>query len=590
MLIDSTMLARLSAEIAEWALGAPIRRVIQPRHDLLALELGRSGLSAVASAKVGPRRCLLIDWSAEFCRIHLAPELPAPSSREHRLGAVLRRHLTGARLAEIAQINYDRVVQLRFTNCEHLGPQSRRALIAELMGRRSNLILVDESGVIVDAGKHITDRVNRYRQVMPGLAYVAPPDFDRLSPVDADPALLSRLAGGDGDQQLAAWLRASFHGCSDLFLAEVCARAGLDPESQLGALPPAWERPLTASLREIPAQAAALSESYVYYDEEGLKPELAYPLELACLAGRRREPVPTLSEGLAQLEGDLAAHRAMRDLRGRLSSALADALARAERVVMHRQQAVRRAREADLDRRRGEALLAHLHELPAGQREVTLAAFDDQGGELTIPLDPSLSPQDNAQLYFRGYRKAARLKDLAPRLLAAARHDLEYLRQAQTQFELAENLEDLRRIEEELVAEGYLRPPREPPARPVSAARPPGPRTTQTADGHALLYGRTGTENDAVLRAARPDDWWFHVRGAPGAHVVLRTDSRPERVPEASLVEAARLAAQLSARRSEGKVEVDYTLAKHVTKPRGGRPGLAYYTGARTVVVEFNRS
>ena len=136
MLMDSAMLGRLTAEVAEWAVGVPVRRVVQPRHDLLALELGRSGEWS----------CLLIDWSAEFCRIHLAREMPSPALKDLRMSSVLRRHLIGARLAEVTQVNFDRLVRLRFVNCERLGPQAQRTLIAELMGRRSNLILVDEAG------------------------------------------------------------------------------------------------------------------------------------------------------------------------------------------------------------------------------------------------------------------------------------------------------------------------------------------------------------------------------------------------------------------------------------------------------------
>lgn len=584
MPVDSTMLARLTAEIADCAVGATVRRVVQPRHDLVALEMGLPG----------PWRCLVIDWSAELSRACLGREMPAPSVKEHRLGAVLRRHLRGARLTAVTQVSYDRVMHLRFANCEQLGPQSQRTLIAELMGRHSNLVLVDEANVIIEAGKRITDRVNRYRQTMPGLEYVPPPDFGRISPVEADAEVLCDRAREQGEDELGIWLRANFHGGSDLFLDEVCARAELEQHSRLSSLPAGWQQPLAMALREIPEQAAARSASYLYYDEHGERPQLAYPIELVCLQGRRRDDVPTLSAALAQLEGDLAAEHSMRELRNRLMSAVRDAIPRAQRVVTHRKEAASRADGAELDRRRGEAILAHLYELSAGQSEVTLPMFDDEGGELTIPLDPLLSPLENAQRYFRRYRKGARLNQLAPRLLAAARHNLEYLRQVETQIELAETEDDLREIEEELLAEGYAAsagPSPRATAQPTSArVGRPQPRRAQTADGYAILYGKSGAENDAVLHAAQPDDWWFHVRGAPGAHVLLRANSRPEQVPEASLEEAARLAAELSARRSEGKIVVDYTLAKHVTKPRGGRPGLAYYTGARTLLVTPSRA
>ncbi len=580
MLMDSTMLARLTAEIADWAVGVPIRSVVQPRHDLLALELGRSG----------DWSCLLIDWSAEFCRMHLAREMPAPALKDLRMRSVLRRHLIGARLAEVTQVNYDRVVRLRFTNCERLGPQAQRTLIAELMGRHSNLVLLDEAGTIIEAGKHVTDRVNRYRQTMPGLAYVPPPEFNRLPPADADAEALSHRAEGAGEKQLGNWLRANFHGCSDLFLREVCARAELEADRPMSALPSSWQEPLAAALRQVPEQAAALGNSYLYYDESGERPEFVYPVELVSLPERRHEVIAALSGALEELEMRLVTQRNMDDLSNRLLSALRDATAKAERVVEHREEALRRSKEGELHRRRGETLMAHLHELRPRQDEVTLPAYDAEGGELTIPLDSTASPLENAQRYFKRYRKTSRLKRVAARLLAAARHNLRYLAQAQTQIELAESEDDLRQIEQELVAEGYLKAAKTA-ARPASKTpRRIAARRTESRDGYAILYGKSGTENDVVLRAAQPDDWWFHVKGAPGAHVLLRTNSRPEQTPETSIEEAARLAAALSSRRREAKVEVDYTLAKNVTKPRGGRPGLAYYTGARTIVVDLSES
>ena len=189
MTVDSTALARLVAEAADFAVGAPIRRIVQPRHDLIALELGRSG----------PWRGLLIDWSAEYGRLHLITELPEPMPRDQRFSSVLRRQLRGARIDAIEQIDYDRIVHVRLSNCEQLGPHERRTLIAELMGRHSNVVLVDEDGRIIEAGRHVTARVNRYRETLPGLAYVPPPTFGRVPPCFPLPAERRlRYKGRDG--------------------------------------------------------------------------------------------------------------------------------------------------------------------------------------------------------------------------------------------------------------------------------------------------------------------------------------------------------------------------------------------------------
>ena len=332
--------------------------------------------------------------------------------------------------------------------------------------------------------------------------------------------------------------------------------------------------------------AARLGPAWVYFDEAGEQPELAWPLEAAHLAGRWRRRVESLSAAIAELQADTARARAIRRARERLLAAVREGERKAERVLDRRREAVARAEQAELLRERGELLMAYLHQVPEGADEVTLPRFAGEG-ELTVPLDPEYSALENAQAYFRRYKKGARLSEMAPRLLAAARHELEYVRQVRTQIELAEGPDDLEALEDELAREGYLPAPRA--ARPRAEARR-GPRSTQTSDGYPVLYGRSGTENDEVLRAAQGDDLWLHVKDAAGPHVVIRTDSRPDEVPQTSIEEAARLAAALSSRRRAGKVEVDLTLAKNVTKPRRGRPGLAYYRNARTIVVDLSRS
>ncbi len=573
MIVDSTSLARLVAEAREYAVGLVIRSAIQPRHDLAALELGRSG----------PWACLIIDWSPEFGRLSLAAEMPEPGLRDQRFNGTLRRQLRGSRIESVRQVDFDRIVEVEFSNCEQLGPQCRRKLVAELMGRHSNAVLLDEDERIIEAGKHVTLRVNRYRQTLPGLAYVPPPEFGRVPPQDADRDQIAEQAAAVLDQKLAEFVRSTWHGGSDLFVAEVCARAELDGAAPLRNQPDGWEGRLAEQLRAIPAEADSPGGAWIYWDEAGEAPEFAYPLELRHLPERRREARESLSAALDEVQAQISGDQRMSQLRERLMGALGTAEKKARRTLERRRDAVVEAREAELDRERGELLMAWQHQVPAGAEEVTLPRFDGDG-EVTIPLDPHGSALENAQAYFRRYKRSARLTERAPRLLAAAQHELDYIEQAHTQAELAESLDDLRAVEEELVAEGYLNARKAEKAR----SRPPrrGPRRAETAQGFALIYGGSGTENDEVLRAAQPDDLWFHVKGGAGSHVVLRTNGRPEEVPEESVLEAARLAASLSSRRRDSKVEIDCTLAKNVNKPRRGRPGLAYYHADRTLLVE----
>lgn len=575
MIVDSACIARLVAEASDYARGLMIRRVVQQRHDLIGLELGRAG----------PWECLVMDWSAEFGRLHLSREMPEPGETEQRFGSVLRRQVRGARIERIEQIDFDRLIEIELSNCEQLGPQCRRTLVAELMGRHSNLVLIDEDENIVEAGKHVTERVNRYRQTVPGLIYVPPPEFGRVHPREADPAQIAEDAAAVLDQKLSNWLRSTFHGGSDPFIAEVCFRAEVEQDATLRDQPTGWEDRVAGTLRELAGQAAELGEAWIYYDEAGELPDFAYPLELRHLAGRRHERAESLSLAVEKVQGRIIHSQQLSRIRERLMSAVREGRKKAERTFEKRREAVERASEAERDRERGELLMAYQYQVPESADEVTLPRYEGEG-ELSIELDPHSTAVENAQRYFKRYRKSSRMIKLAPRLLAAARHDLEYFDQVQTQIETAEDVEDLRMIERELIEEGHLAERKQEKSR--TRARRRGPRTAETSDGYHLLYGKSGHENDEVLRAAQSDDLWFHVKDAAGPHVVLRTGSRPDEVPPSSLEEAARLAAALSSQRRDSKVAVDYTQAKNVNKPRRGHPGLAYYRNARTIVVDLS--
>lgn len=575
MIVDSACVARLVAEAVQYAGGLMIRRVVQPRHDLVALELGRAG----------PWKCLVIDWSAEFGRLHLSREMPEPGETEQRFGSVLRRQAWGARIESIEQIDFDRLVRIELSNCEQLGPHCRRTLMAELMGRHSNLVLLDEDENIIEAGKHVTTRVNRYRQTVPGLIYVPPPEFDRVHPREADATTIRNDGAAVLDQKLSKWLRGTFHGGSDPFISEVCCRAGLGEDEPLREQPGGWEERVADALREIALQAETPGPAWIYYTRDGDRPDFAYPVELTHLSERKNETVDSLSLGVERVHGRIIHSQQIGRVRTRLESAVREGRKKAERTLHKRQESVDEASAAELDRERGELLTAYQHQVPPRAEEVTLPRYEHEG-ELTIELDPTSTAIENAQRYFRRYKKASRMIDLAPRLLAAARHDLEYFDQLQTQIETAEEIEDLGEIERELVDGGYLSAAKQQKRRQQTARR--GPRTAETSDGYHLLYGKSGHENDAVLRAAQADDLWFHVRNAAGPHVVLRTNSRPDEVPRSSVMEAARLAAALSSRRRDSKVAVDCTLAKNVNKPRRGHPGLAYYHQADTIVVDLS--
>jgi predicted ribosome quality control (RQC) complex YloA/Tae2 family protein len=563
MTCDSLMLRRMVVELQALA-GLRVERVFPVGRLELALGLRTRH----------PGGQIVISGNPDAPRLHRTDECEPLPGADTPLSDVARRHLRGATFTGAEQLAFDRVVTLRFANCEGLGPQSRRSLVVEISGRHTNLLLLDEEQTILECARHVTARVNRVRQSLPGEPYAPPPDFDKLDPqaLTAE-ALQARLP--PDSPPLAKWLREHLQGGSEVFLAVLAERCGSPTEATTAVLAGAGLDRLVTEVASLLAEAGQAGPGYIAVPPGG-KP-VAYPV-----------PPPAFWQQLAELPNLSAAwevvHRRSREghateqLRQRLTGCLHAAGDKARRRETARAEALRHAGDAARLRHHGELLLSHLHQLSAGQAEAEV--LDWQTGEaLTLPLDPRLTPQENAQRYFGRYKKQQRVRDQVPPLLAAARAEREDYEDLLDQVPEA-NLEELRLLEEELRQRGLL-PPGKRAGPPVKADH----RRSQTSDGYAVLYGRSGLENAAVLREARPDDLWFHVQGAPGGHVVLRTDNRPEAVPQSTLLEAARLAARQSLRRREATVAVDYTLVKHLTRTRGAAPGHVVYREARTLLV-----
>jgi predicted ribosome quality control (RQC) complex YloA/Tae2 family protein len=563
MTSDSLMLRRLVAEVSE-LIGQRVQRVFPLGRGVVVLEVhGR-----LADPQV------LINGSGEGCGLLRTADCEPVRGQDTPLADVLRRHLRGATLLAASQRQFDRVVELEFGNCEGLGPQSRRRLIAEITGRHSNLLLVDERDYILECARHVTARVNRVRQSLPGELYLPPPDFGKLDP--SVPRALEALPPlAPADLSLAQWLRQHWQGASDPFTAVLAQRLGVLPESPLQALGEGGRERVVQAAAELIAEAQTVGP--VHLAALPGKAPVAYPAVLPAPWQSLGE-AESLSVACRRLELEGAQGRVSQELQQRLQSALGAAHQKAARTESQRAKTLAQAADAERWRQWGEMLLAYLSEVPAGAQEVELENWYTEQREM-IPLDPRLSPRENAQAYFNRYRKLQRVQQRVPPLLAEARRQREYLEDLQDQVQQAEGSAELQLVEAELEEAGILKAGKR--RRPETKA---DYRRTEIG-GYAVIYGRSGLENAAVLREARPDDLWLHVQAAPGGHVVVRTDNRPEQVPEKVLLEAARLAARLSRRRREKVVEVDCTRPKHLTRVKGAPPGYVIYRECRTLLV-----
>lgn len=570
MTFDSLMLRRIAAEIDELR-GTHVVRVFPTARLEFVLEMR----ARVALPQI------VLNVSAELGRAHRDDDLEPVLGVDTPLADVLRRHLRGATLLSARQEQFDRVLIVEFGNAEGLGPASRRTLIAEIMGRHSNLLLLDERDYILECARHVTARVNRVRQLLPGEAYVPVPDFGKLDPMGATPEQLAERLP-DEPQPLTAWLREVLQGGSDVMLAVLLDRLRLPEHATTQDAAP--ER-LLSVFQALMAEAerpggATIARVGQPFDElrVATRAKVAYPVPLP-EGWTVLEEHESLSAACRAVHAETASAAAIGQLRQRLTGALQAALEKVRRREHERQAALDKAARADEWRRRGELLMANVWAIETGQEE--FVGEDWETGEpVAIPLDPRLSPQQNAGAQFERYKKLQRVRRRVPPLLREAQGERLELEDLLDQVEEG-GLRELRLLEEEMSARGLLKSARR--RRPEVKA---DYRRAETPEGYALIYGRSALENAAVLKAARPDDLWFHVQGAPGGHVVVRTDNKPEAVPPSAIQEAARLAARQSRRRRDTAVEVDYTPVKHLQRMRNAPPGHVIYREFKTVIVK----
>ncbi len=559
MTLDALTLAALADELRPLLVGGRVQAIVPTDPLSLVLEIYR-----------GQRHYLLLSANPQAARVHLAEKGRRGVERETPFHLLLRKYVKDARVTAVETPAWERIITLRFD-----GAEGATRLVAEIMGRLSNLILVDEAGLVRDSARRITPEMTRARVVLPRQPYVAPPPIERPAPDElAEPLLESLLAGTPADRPVWRVLTGGLRGLSPLAAREAVYRALGDAEATVGEV----ERltPLLAAVAELVQPVVSGTERSPGWEPTWVREDEAVvafaPYRLTHLPDA--EPALSLSAAIAATFESQVGRDAYAAARGRVQAILQAARERAARQL----QAIEReivAPEAN-ERRRvmGDWLLAYAYDVPPGATSYTVA--DTGEGPLTIPLDPTLSAVENAQRLFRDYERAKRAaSDVAARR-ESAEAVLATLDQLLTDLQLAETRPEIDAVQAQYAA---LVGEKAPPPR---GGRPAGPIEVVSPDGFTILVGRNSRQNETVtFERASGHDLWLHARAVPGAHVIIKSEGRA--VPENTIEAAASLAAHYSASRGSTSVAVDVTEVRRVRRLKGGGPGLVTYSGERTL-------
>ena len=564
MTYDFLTMKAVCAELRLAITGAQVQQISQPRREEIVLSLYHEG----------KEHHLLLSCHPQRARVHLTAGRPRRPEQPPPFCMLLRKYLIGARIRDFFQPPLERVLEIEFTAVEGLPAVT---LIAEIMGRRSNLLLVDGGRVILGAVQTATWEQNPRRAILPGELYREVPGQGKLDPLSISPEELGRsmeihlAAGGSPEKAL---LKAA-GGISPLAARELIYRSGWDGGAPQGSL-----QKLHKELRALlhPSSGAA---------GPTLLPELgiyaSYPLK------HHRDAVErcyaSMNELLDRFYRDLVDRAELETLQGQLRSRVNRRRLRLEQKLAYLKEDLEKVEEADRYRIYGETLLTYASRIGRGETEAVLPDLYRPHSSLTIPLDPSRSAVNNARDYFRRYRKIIASRKHLEKQIAAIEADLAYYHELLYTIEESDSA-SLEEIKDELIEAGLLKsPPRRGGwGKKKRREQAPQPLSHRSSSGATILVGRNNRQNDYLtFKLAGRRDIWLHAQGLPGSHVIIRGEGTPP--AESDLIEAAQLAAYHSKGRELSAVAVDYTEVRHVRRAPGGRPGFVLYDHFKTIIV-----
>lgn len=562
---DVITLHALTQELAACLVGGRVDRITQPEKDEVCFYVRAKGAT----------RCLVVSANPNAPRMHLTTTkkdnpYAAPAFLMH-----LRRHVQGGMIQGMEVMNYDRIVRLSILGRNEMHDVVSSYLYVELMGRYSNIIAVDQDGRITDAMRHIPPAENQLRAILPHLAYTLPPQA-KIRPDDKEAMrqYLEQYAGGDP----AKYLFGGIAGMVNVTAREVVRRAGI-----VGA-----DAPLTAEC--INRLCEEVAGAYDVYCSKEYAPAYStneqgeyvdYYVYPYLSTGYTMTRTDTLNEAanLCHEQKDKALR--LKASGKHLQSVIGNAIKKYEKLLAIANQKILDTADNETWRVYGELITNNIYRLTRGDSVATLYNYYEDK-DVSIPLDVTLSPADNAQAYYKRYAKGKRTMQVAGKQVDEYTQILDYLASVKTAFELAEDSKDYVEMEQELVQNGLL-----PQPKGVKKVRNPAPEAPAkyVVDGYTILRGKNNLMNERLtFHTAKESDVWLHVKAEHGAHVVVLTEGRP--LPDKVLTIAAEMAAYYSNRQGSGKVAVDYTLRRQVKHHPAKKSGMVLYTEYQTITVE----
>ena len=561
MAFDGITIANIVHELNRNLLDGRINKIAQPETDELLLTIKTPG---------GQRR-LSISASASLPLIYLTEgNKPSPMTAPN-FCMLLRKHINNGRITKIWQPKLERIIHFEIEHLDELGDLCKKELIVEIMGKHSNIIFCNEDGTIIDSIKHVSSQMSSVREVLPGRTYFIPDTMEKSDPLSVSFAEFQRVLT-EKPMPLSKAVYTSFTGISPVVAEEICYLSGIDssltPRELSEDLLTHLYRQFTLYFEEV---TAGHFSPAIYY--HGAEPKEFSALPLTHFSQYIRKEYDSISRLLEDYYAEKNTLTRIRQKSVDLRRVVQTALERNRKKYDLQAKQLRDTENREKFKVYGELIHTYGYNLEPGAKK--LEALNYYTNEMiTIPLDSTKTPQENALKYFEKYNKQKRTFEALTSLIEETRDDISYLESVSNALDIALSEDDLTQIKEELIESGYIR--RKFTKKKVKITSKPFHYLS--SDGYHIYVGKNNLQNEELtFHLASGNDWWFHAKGIPGSHVIVKTNG--EELPDRTFEEAGKLAAYYSKNRGSEKIEIDYIEKKHVKKPKGGKPGfVVYYT------------
>jgi len=564
MAFDGITIANVVKEMNDTIIGCRIYKIAQPESDELLLTIKGS---------CGQKR-LFISAGASLPLIYFTENNKPSPMTAPGFCMLLRKHLQNGRIVSVTQPGLERIIHMDIEHLDEMGDLCRKRLIIEIMGKHSNIIFCHENGTIIDSIKHVSGLVSSVREVLPGKQYFVADTQDKADALNTSYEEFAQLVLAKPAAVFKA-IYGSYTGISPIMAQEICFRTGVDGDAPCASLSDKQGKELYDTFAGVMTMIKN-GEFAPHIAYTGKQPVefAAIPLTMYTGGDDHMVPYESMSLLLEQYYAEKNTLTRIRQKSADLRKIVQTALERNVKKYDLQLRQMKDTEKRDTYRIYGELLNTYGYGIePQAKSMEALNYYTNE--MVTIPLDPDLTPQENAKKYFDKYNKLKRTYEALAELTEQVKAEIEHLESISTALDIALQEEDLVQIKEELTESGYIRRKGGSKKEKVTS----NPFHYISSDGFHMYVGKNNYQNDELtFKFATGNDWWFHAKNTPGSHVIVKTEGAEE-LPDRTFEEAGRLAAYYSKGREQDKVEIDYIQKKHVKKPAGAKPGfVVYYT------------